>query len=52
MEEYRLDDALFALQSLIEYANSGHLLSVDLRKRDWTLADCMRVAREYREYAA
>ena len=48
-EPYRLDDALFALQSLIEYVNSMHLLPPTLRKHDWKLYECMDDARTFRE---
>ena len=49
-EPYLLDDALFALQALIEYINAEHLLPLELRKRDWTLYECMADARAYREH--
>ena len=51
-EPYRLDDALFALQSLIEYVNALPSLAPTLRKHDWTLYECMDAARKYREYTA
>jgi hypothetical protein len=50
-DPYRLDDALFALQSLIEYVNTSHLLPTALLKRDWKLYECMEDARQYRERA-
>lgn len=46
------NDALFALQSLIEYINAMPLLSVDLHKHDWTLEECLLGAKEMREYKA
>jgi hypothetical protein len=50
--ETQRNDALYALQSLVEYVNTVHLLPPELRKTDWTLEECLKGAREMREYKA
>ena len=44
------DDALYALQSLIEYVNTLPLLPPELHSRDLTIEQCLKGARDMREY--
>jgi hypothetical protein len=46
------NDALYALQSLIEYVNALPHLSSELQSTDWTLEGCLKAARDMREYKA
>lgn len=50
--ETQRNDALYALQALIEYVNTVHLLPPELRKTNWTLEECLKGACEMREYKA
>ena len=45
-----LSDALFALQTLVEYVNALDKLPLHLHRNDWTAEECLLAAREYREY--
>ena len=46
------NDALYALQALIEYVNALPRLFPELQSTDWTLEGCLQAARDMREYKA
>ena len=48
----KLSDALFALETLVEHVNALDRLPRQFHRDDWTAAELMQSAAEWREYCA